>query len=220
MKALSSIGVLLTLLVVPPAAAQQPPTIDGWGNLKFGMTIDEVVKATPEIPWGNVESCKKPNPKYAYAYCLLAPVYEQYSVTLAGVEFEPRLTFDQHGKLVHISLTATDRYSKSSTAQTCQQDAARIADGVAARFGPLQTGGNLKATDLAAHNAWTDARTKANDQMNKWKPTEPQLVAPALPPRSLVSAAYYFGSSISCRQYVDYVSAPLPRPLPKDTGKF
>jgi len=220
MKALPSLCVLLSLLSISPAAAQQSAVIDGWDKLKFGMTIDDVVKAAPEIPWNDPGRCKNPRPDLPYAYCIHTTAFEQYSVTLAGVEFEPVLTFDQYGQLVEIRLSVTERYSKAATAQSCQQDAARIADGLAARFGPLQGDGEMKTTDPAAFNIWSDANRKANAQMDKWKPSEPQLEAPALPPRSLVSALYYVSPIRGCQQSVTYLSAPLPRPIPRDTGKF
>jgi len=108
--------------------------------------------------------------------------------------------------------------------QECRDGIKRVEDGITGRFGPLQPGddGSTKATDIAANREWFAElmlQMKLKSEAAKAKETVKPLESPPRSPRSFVAVG---GSSQAgyCSTSVDYVSATLPRPIPKDTGNF
>lgn len=225
MKTLLLSCALLAGLGAGAAMAQQPAAIEGWGKLKFGMSIDEAVKATPEIPWEDVEACKSRHQKPEVGldpWCTLSTAYSgPYSITIAGVEFFPTLTFDQHGQLTRITLSTTYAHLTSVNERECRDGINRVEDGVSGRFGPLQSGsdGSTKATDAAAYQEWFAElllQAKLKSEAREAKEAAKPLGSPPRSPRSFVAVG---GSAQAdyCIIDVHYVSATQLR---KDTGAF
>ena len=121
------------LLLAPAALAQERPVLDGWGPLKFGMSIDDARKAT-NLAW-DPTACTDAK-KIALDGCYLGPkVFGAGEVVIDGMGFDPELRFDRWGRLHRIGLSFG---ATRSSFESCQSLFERAVENLERRYGPLQ----------------------------------------------------------------------------------
>ena len=136
MKELSSIAVLLSLLVVSPAAAQQPPTIDGWDGIQFGMSSAEVLAAQPGMTWQGTDKtglCDGDPKAWPFSSCTLT---RGQPVVIVGVPFTVTVSLDASGRVNQIWLEFSERRSPRDRDQ-CLTVTERARSAIASRFGEM-----------------------------------------------------------------------------------
>lgn len=132
-KTVLSFTVIVSCFSFPSMAAE---TIDGWEDLKFGMTFEEVLKTRPDIPWSDLdkEACRKKNNRYI-SYCRMnTPWDSNFSVNIADVPFRPWLSFDEGNKLVLVELISNESYEETPKAE-CIAAHKRVHDMLVKQYG-------------------------------------------------------------------------------------
>jgi len=135
--ALRSTAMVAMLLLLPlPALAQNAPVttpaaatvIDGWGPLKFGMTMEQAAAAVPNMPFLN--PC--PREQLAKDGCIVS-VQKKGAVTIVGLPLTPLLDFDRFDRLYGITLIYD-----GNDPDTCTAYLARVIAALEAQYGVLQ----------------------------------------------------------------------------------
>lgn len=144
---------LLLALTTTSAHAEVPAPIDGWGKLKFGMSVQEAVEAMPEAELAAWPNCIAEN--IIKNGCFLSPLTPAakrgivgadpnyyYRATIEGLAFNLRIDFDRFNRLYNVHLdyfendgVTTNRVNKN----TCIKFLHRTIEGLEKRYGVLQS---------------------------------------------------------------------------------
>lgn len=144
---------LAACMVASPVLAQDAPVapsaaaavIDGWGPLKFGMSVAEA-KAASDMAWDPMFCTNQQ--EIALKGCSLwadfgqkygngAKRLDYYTVTIDGMRFQPQLNFDRWGRLQEIRLEFREDVDGI---QTCQAYFLRTMDNLERRYGRFASG--------------------------------------------------------------------------------
>lgn len=121
---LSALACLSILTAAPAVAAEK---VDGWGKLKFGMALDEAVRASPEIGWPE-NVCVDGLP------CTIKPDSD-YVAIIGGIGFVPEMAFDRFGRLVQVALRHNTFLPPPEGETDCWGRFNRTVNGLEKRFG-------------------------------------------------------------------------------------
>jgi len=227
----SGLAICFGLLMAAPVLAAEK--VEGWNALKFGMSVEEAVKATPEIAWHGVVDCQ--NMYASHSYCTI-PSRDDQEVVIAGVPFRPWLTFDRDKRLASISLKLHFNYSAKFGDEGCHAARERIFVGLEQKYGTLHRDSGsyrpMATSDVQAWQDYTKAKSEAdkyiwsieNDILKNGRSTRAKLDTPATAPRPVVTAAGYFENK-KCSITIEYVGASnaasgLDAPVLQDNAGF
>lgn len=129
----ASVSLAAALLLASAALAQEKPVLDGWGPLRFGMSIDDARKAT-DLAW-DPDACTDEK-EIALDGCYLWPkAFGAGEVVIDGMGFSPGVRFDRWGRLQQIDLSFGVR---RSAFESCQSLFERTVENLEQRYGQLQ----------------------------------------------------------------------------------
>lgn len=181
-------GFIIAVFLTGSAFAAE--TIKGWGELRFGMTFEDVLKARPDIPWSNldIETCREKNDPYI-SYCRIKTSWDSnFSINIADIPFRPWLDFNEENKLVRIRLISNEAYEQTPEAE-CEAAHKRVHENLAAQYGPSAgTAEEMNSQALYAYTTHMDAykeyialaTAKAQERYNMRKEHEETGIAPRM----------------------------------------
>lgn len=180
--------IFLLLLAAMPITthAEAPPPIDGWGKLKFGMSVQEAIDAMPEAELTTGQDCTPEN--IIKKGCLLSPLSPaekryivnadpsyHYKPIIEGLPFDLRINFDRFNRLYQVNLSY---YEPGVNQSDCKSYMNRTIEGLEKRYGVLHsTKPTLAAEDAAKGYTKTAHTTSGGTTYHLTKSKDPHYVS-------------------------------------------